>query len=116
MPSRFIFTLSARIRPWLEDTSRVCYTHRKLANLPDVDNRYSQIASQIRVINAAYSNSSTGISWVLAGITRTINDDWFQNAGPGTSQQTVMKARLRRGSAKDLNVYTVGFVAILKKI
>lgn len=81
-------------------------------NLPDVDGRDSQIARQISVINTAYGNSKTGISWILAGTTRTINVDWFNNAGPRTPQQTAMKKALRQGTAKDLNVYTVGFVVL----
>lgn len=89
----------------------MCYTHRKSVNLSDVDNRASQITNQLTVINTAYSNSAVGISWVLAGTTRTINSDWFNNAGPGSSQQTAMKTALRQGGVKDLNVYTVGFVA-----
>lgn len=57
-------------------------------------------------MNTAYA--SAGISWVLAGTTRTVNSDWFNNAAPGTSQQTAMKNALRQGDAKVLNVYTVG--------
>ncbi|KAF8974670.1 metalloprotease [Flammula alnicola] len=71
-------------------------------NVPD-----SQIANQITVMNTAYA--SAGINWVLAGTTRTTNSGWFNNVGPGTSQQTAMKSALRTGTAKDLNVYTVGF-------
>lgn len=78
--------------------------------MPNVGNRDSQIASQIDVINTAYGNSATGLQWVLAGTTRTVNADWFNNASPGSSQQTAMKAALRQGDVKDLNVYTVGFV------
>lgn len=68
----------------------------------------SQIASQMQVMNRAYANA--GITWVLAGTTRTVNSDWFNNAGPGSSQQTAMKNALRVGDAKVLNVYTVGYV------
>ncbi|KAG5644583.1 hypothetical protein DXG03_008157 [Asterophora parasitica] len=73
-------------------------------NIPD-----SQISAQINVINKAYA--SVGISWVLAGTTRTVNADWFNNAAPGTSQQTALKKALRKGGAADLNVYTVGFTS-----
>jgi hypothetical protein len=52
--------------------------------------------------------AATGYNFVLAGTTRTVNSDWFNNAAPGTSQQTSMKNTLRQGGAADLNVYTVG--------
>lgn len=42
-------------------------------------------------------------------MTRTLNPDWFSNAGPNTSQQTAMKQALRQGGAADLNLYSVGF-------
>ncbi|KAF5326624.1 hypothetical protein D9611_000274 [Ephemerocybe angulata] len=71
-------------------------------NIPD-----SQIAASISVMNTAYA--STGLSWVLAGTDRTVNSDWFNRAGPSTTQQTAMKTSLRKGAAEDLNVYTVGF-------
>ena len=60
-------------------------------------------------MNTAYAN--TGITWTLTGTTRTVNADWFNKAGPSTTQQTTMKNQLKTGGAKDLNVYTVGYVA-----
>ncbi|KAJ6616756.1 hypothetical protein B0H10DRAFT_1798827, partial [Mycena sp. CBHHK59/15] len=66
----------------------------------------SQIAAQIKTLNADYNGQLT---WVLAKTTRTINVDWFKNAGPNTNQQTAMKAALRVGGKADLNVYSVGF-------
>ncbi|PFH48068.1 hypothetical protein AMATHDRAFT_76916 [Amanita thiersii Skay4041] len=71
-------------------------------NVPD-----SQLDAQISVMNTAYAGS--GISWVKAGTTRTINSSWFNGVGPGTSSQTQMKSALRQGGRADLNVYTVGF-------
>ena len=62
-------------------------------------------------MNQAYAPA--GITWVLAGTTRTVNADWFNRAGPNTTQQTAMKAGLRQGGAGDFNVYTVGFVLLL---
>lgn len=59
------------------------------------------------VMNQAFA--SAGITWVLAGTTRTVNSGWFASAGPSSSQQTAMKSALRQGGAKDLNVYTVGY-------
>ncbi|KAF9527475.1 hypothetical protein CPB83DRAFT_836633 [Crepidotus variabilis] len=67
----------------------------------------SQITNQISVMNTAYA--SVPLSWSLVGTTRTLNADWFNNVGPGTSQQTAMKTALRQGGANALNVYTVGF-------
>ncbi|KAF4574696.1 hypothetical protein EYR40_005561 [Pleurotus pulmonarius] len=71
-------------------------------NIPD-----SQIAAQMSVMNTAYA--SAGITWTLAGTTRTVNANWFNTAGPGASAQTSMKSSLRQGGANALNVYTVGF-------
>lgn len=67
----------------------------------------SQIAQQISVMNSDFS--STGLSFVLAGTTRTTNSGWFTSAAPSTSQQTAMKNALRQGDAKTLNIYSVGF-------
>lgn len=67
----------------------------------------AQIKDQMKVLNSAFSD--TGLSYVLAGTTRTINSDWFNNAGPDNSQQTAMKKALRHGGKVDLNIYTVGF-------
>ncbi|KAG6831891.1 hypothetical protein H0H92_007008 [Tricholoma furcatifolium] len=73
-------------------------------NIPD-----SQISRQISVMNEAYANLN--IVWSLAGTTRTINSDWFNNVGPESSQQSDMKVALRQGGKADLNVYTVGFTS-----
>ncbi|KAJ7692210.1 hypothetical protein B0H17DRAFT_934245, partial [Mycena rosella] len=68
-------------------------------NIPD-----SQIASQIQTHNTDYAGN---ITWTLANTNRTVNADWFNNAGPGTSQQTAMKAS-RQGGKGDLNVFVNG--------
>ncbi|KXN87946.1 Extracellular metalloprotease 1 [Leucoagaricus sp. SymC.cos] len=73
-------------------------------NVPD-----SQLQAQIDVMNEAYAPA--GITWTLAGTTRTVNADWFNSVGPGASQQTAMKTALHVGGANTLNVYTVGFVS-----
>lgn len=44
-------------------------------NVPD-----SQITAQVKVMNADYAAS--GITWSLAGTTRTVNANWFNTAGP----------------------------------
>ncbi|TFK74497.1 zincin, partial [Pluteus cervinus] len=68
----------------------------------------SQIADQISVINKAYAPA--GISFVLANTSRTINSDWFENAGPDSDEQDNMKSTLRQGGAQVLNIYSVGFL------
>lgn len=73
-------------------------------NIPD-----SQIAAQITVMNQDYAGS--GITWTLAGTTRTVNSQWFNQAGPDSSLQTTMKTQLRTGGVTAFNVYTVGFVS-----
>jgi len=72
-------------------------------------NRASQILDQINVLNSDFSSS--GITWVLANTTRTVNPDWFDNVGSDSDDdpQTDMKKQLRTGGAADLNVYTVGY-------
>ncbi|TRM67808.1 hypothetical protein BD626DRAFT_106415 [Schizophyllum amplum] len=66
-----------------------------------------QISQQIDVLNEDYADS--GLYFVLANTTRTVNEQWFSTAGPDTDEQTDMKNQLRQGDADALNVYTVGF-------
>ncbi|THH12916.1 hypothetical protein EW146_g7254 [Bondarzewia mesenterica] len=73
-------------------------------NIPD-----SQIADQISVLNADYAG--TGLTFSLAGTTRTVNSNWFNNVGPSSSLQTTMKNQLRQGDATALNLYSVGFTS-----
>ena len=67
----------------------------------------SQITDQIAVLNAAYSDSSSGsgFSFVLAGTDSTTNTSWY-TAGPGSLAEAQMKAALRQGGERDLNIYT----------
>jgi hypothetical protein len=69
----------------------------------------TSIATQIDVLNAAYSGATGGINspfrFALIGIDRTANDAWFM-AGQDTAAEQEMKAALRLGTAKDLNIYT----------
>ncbi|KAF8637879.1 hypothetical protein AX17_002502 [Amanita inopinata Kibby_2008] len=69
----------------------------------------AQIQSQIAVINRDYATS--GFSWRLAGVDRTINIDWFNNEYINNPQERQMKSRLRKGGAGTLNVYSVGFTS-----
>jgi len=67
-------------------------------------------------LNADYRG--TGLSFALQEITRTLNADWFNSAGPyqpgyplQLALQTAMKTALRQGGASTLNIYTVGFTS-----
>jgi hypothetical protein len=66
------------------------------------------IRDQMRVLNAGYGGFeggyATGFSFNLAGVTRTVNADWYY-AGPTTSAERAMKRALHQGGAEDLNVY-----------
>jgi hypothetical protein len=77
-------------------------------------NSDKQIADQIAKLNQDYGEKN--ILWTLRGTTRTISTEWFDHAGPGTTEQTAMKSALRQGGKGDLNVYTVGFVASRHRI
>ncbi|KAI0347508.1 metalloprotease [Trametopsis cervina] len=73
-------------------------------NVPD-----SQLASQITVLNQDYAGS--GLTFTLAGTTRTVNAQWFNSVDDTSSLQTTMKKQLRQGGVNALNVYTVGFTS-----
>jgi len=68
----------------------------------------ADIAAQIRVLNNGYSGQEggypTGFTFVLAGVDRTDNAEWFY-AGPTTSGEREMKQTLHQGDASDLNIY-----------
>jgi hypothetical protein len=79
-------------------------TDGAIGNLTD-----AQIADQIRVLNNTYAGgeggANTGFSFVLAGVTRTDDADWFY-AGPGGVNEHSMKQTLRQGGPESLNLYT----------
>jgi hypothetical protein len=68
----------------------------------------ADIAKQIQVLNNGFSGQEggypTGFTFVLAGVDRTDNAEWFY-AGPNTSAERDMKQTLHRGDATDLNIY-----------
>jgi hypothetical protein len=70
----------------------------------------SQLASQITVLNQAYSGVTGGANTIyrftLVSTDRTANNTWFTCTG-GTCEQQ-MKSALHRGGAADLNFYTNG--------
>ena len=63
----------------------------------------NQIAAQISVLNAAFSN--TGWSFVLQSTSRTYNSRWA-TMRQGSKQEQDAKRTLRRGTADDLNIYS----------
>jgi hypothetical protein len=69
----------------------------------------SQIDTQIRILNTTFAGgeggADTGFSFVLAGVTRTDNADWFY-ANPGGVNEQTMKSTLRRGGPETLNLYS----------
>lgn len=81
------------------------YVHviRKGTGITNGDVPDTQIAEQIRILNAAYA--STGWSFAHAATDRTTNATWY-TAGPGTAAETQMKTALRQGTAMTLNLYT----------
>jgi hypothetical protein len=66
------------------------------------------IANQIRVLNDSYSGITGGFNtkfrFALISTDRTANNTYF-TAGYGTAAETSMKNALRKGTAKDLNLY-----------
>ncbi|KAG8887720.1 hypothetical protein FRB99_004210 [Tulasnella sp. 403] len=69
----------------------------------------SQMASQIEVLNDAYS--SAGITFTLAGSDYTTNSNWFNTLGPETQVNNDVKTKLRKGDKATLNIYSTGFVS-----
>jgi Pregnancy-associated plasma protein-A len=71
----------------------------------------SDIASQISVMNQAFSGgqttgaANTSFQFTLVNTDRTVNNSWF-TAQPGSSAETQMKTALHEGDASDLNVYS----------
>lgn len=61
------------------------------------------------MLNQDYAGS--GLTFTLAGTTRTVNAQWFNSVDDTSSLQTTMKKQLRQGGVNALNVYTVGFTS-----
>jgi hypothetical protein len=71
--------------------------------------KQSQIDSQIRVLNRAFAGGYGGVrtpfSFVLAGVTRTQNAEWF-SMGYQSQAERRAKSALRQGGADALNIYS----------
>ena len=63
----------------------------------------AQINDQIAVLNAAYAGAFT---FTLVATDVTTKKAWFNNLAQGSSNEKSIKNTLRRGTAKDLNLYT----------
>jgi len=85
-------------------------THVHVVSLPDGTGNVSDraIRDQIRVLNTTFAGFeggyATGFSFDLAGVTRTVNADWYY-AGPSTSAERAMKQALHQGGDNALNMY-----------
>jgi hypothetical protein len=81
----------------------------KGAGIENGDVPLTMLQAQIRVLNQSYSGATGGVNtpfrFVLAGVDRTTNVDWF-GAGPDTDAEREMKTALHTGDAKVLNFYT----------
>jgi len=64
----------------------------------------TQIANQVKVLNAAYASS--GFAFSLAGTDTTVNSRWYTNLRSGSKAEKDMKKALRKGDMGDLNIYT----------
>ncbi len=66
------------------------------------------VASQIMVLNQTFGGwfggDDTGFEFRLAGITRSVNDVWFEQET--FAAEVEMKAALRQGDTADLNIYS----------
>ena len=65
----------------------------------------SQMAVQNLAYAAFYGGAKSGLSFTLAGVTRTDNAEWY-NARAGGNAERDMKKTLHRGGFETLNVYT----------
>jgi hypothetical protein len=69
------------------------------------------IRSQMQVLVESFSGRTggpaTGFTFALAGITRTTNQDWFENMATDLDVELAAKQALRRGGPDALNIYTV---------
>jgi hypothetical protein len=68
----------------------------------------SMLDAQIKVLNDSYAGktggANMGFAFARAGVDTTDNAAWY-TVTPGTSAETQMKTALRKGGARDLNLY-----------
>ncbi|WP_250563452.1 zinc metalloprotease [Sphaerisporangium fuscum] len=70
----------------------------------------SAVHAQVDTLNAAYGGRyggvDTGVRFVLKGVTRTDNSEWFREP---LGNEAAMKERLRKGGPETLNLYIAQF-------
>ena len=71
----------------------------------------AEIDRQIRILNQTFAGAEggadSGFTFVLAGVTRTDNPDWFYGVGGlGGGEEHDMKTALRQGGPNALNLYS----------
>ena len=75
-------------------------------NVPD-----SMIRAQMKVLNDSFSGKTggagSGFAFSLAGVTRTNNQEWFEQLVYDTNLELSAKSALRVGGANTLNIYTI---------
>jgi len=64
----------------------------------------SQINSQIQLLSQAYAQA--GFAFNLASVDYPKNDSWYSRSS-GSKEENYLKVLYRKGSMKDLNLYTV---------
>jgi hypothetical protein len=71
----------------------------------------TMIRAQMRVLNESYNGrtggANTGFGFELAGVTRTVNADWFTQFASNFDVELAAKTALRRGGPGTLNIYLV---------
>lgn len=99
------FREASQITPNVTGGTINVYFHviRRGTGVSNGDITSTMIANQMNVLNNAFA--PWGYSFNLVSTDRTTNSTWY-TAGPGTSAQAQMKNSLRRGTARDLNIYT----------
>lgn len=69
------------------------------------------IRAQVKVLNDSYSGKTggapSGFAFDLAGVTRTTNQEWFEQMAYDFDLELSAKRALRQGDAGTLNIYTV---------
>ncbi|CUA67316.1 Extracellular metalloprotease SMAC_06893 [Rhizoctonia solani] len=106
----------SRLAPSMVITASVARTIKVYWNVIHKDTTYAggylssnQVNSAISALNSHFAGS--GLTFKRVALKYTKNAQWFDNVDNEDNNDlaTAMKSRLHMGTAKDLNVYSVGF-------